>query len=170
MQTPVPDQAGLTGQELRRDWAQSAPWLLRRASRRYGSVVGAHLRDANLAGLPRQSYWLLMALASGARDATRLVEAIGISKQAVSKVLDTLVDGGFVARATNEEDRRRTDLVLTAKGLRTVDVIRSAVRAAERAFVGEVGDAAWETTIATLAVLAREERDDRVEQDEGRES
>jgi hypothetical protein len=47
--------------------------------------------------------------------------------------------------------------VLTAKGERTVEVIRSAVRSADRSFMAEVGAGAWETTVSTLAILAREE-------------
>ncbi len=164
MVTDGPDQPDPV---TRRGWARSAPWLLRRVSQRYGSVVVAHLRDAQLAGLPRPGYWLLMALASGARDATQLVDASRVTKQAVSKVVDTLVTEGFVLRKTNEGDRRRTDLVLTAKGLRTVEVIRAALRTAERTFIDEVGAAAWNTTVATLAALALapddlDAREDRV--------
>ncbi|HTX62965.1 MAG TPA: MarR family transcriptional regulator [Acidimicrobiales bacterium] len=141
--------------------ARSAPWLLVQLSKRYGSVVGAQLGAAGLGGLPRPAYWLLMALASGAGDATRLVEVMGVTKQAVSRVVDALVGEGFLSREINAEDRRRTDLVLTDKGLETVGVIRSAVRTVERTFVGEVGEPAWNTTVETLAVLARRGRADR---------
>lgn len=130
------------------------PWLLRRVSRRYREAVAAGLSDARLGGLPRPAYWLLMALASGATDASRLVGAMGVSKQAVSKVVDALVAEGFVRRKPNPGDRRRTDLVLTAKGDRAAGVIRSAVRTADRSCRAEVGAAAWETTVATLATLA----------------
>ncbi len=140
--------------DLRNGWAQSMPWLIRQVSRRYASAVAARLQDADLGGLPRPGYWLLMGLASGARDATQLVETIGVTKQAVSKVVEALVSEGFVLRTTNVGDRRRTDLVLSAKGLRTVEVIRSAVRGAEQAFVEEVGAAAWNDAVATLATLA----------------
>jgi DNA-binding MarR family transcriptional regulator len=131
-----------------------AAWVLRRVNRRYGASVAAALRDAGLGELPRPGYWLLMLLASGSRDSSSLVEATGVTKQAVSKVVETLVAEGFVGRRPNGSDRRRTDLVLTAKGARTVEVIRAALRRTERAFVSEVGPQAWETTLATLAVLA----------------
>lgn len=156
--------AGRSAQDMRREWARSAPWLLRQASRRYGSAVAARLRDSDLGGLPRAGYWLLMALASGATDATQLVEAIGVTKQAVSKVIDVLVGEELVVRRTNEEDRRRTDLELTSRGRRTVEAIRSAVRSTEHAFVEEVGAEAWETTVATLATLASGRPDDALDE------
>ncbi|HVC13870.1 MAG TPA: MarR family transcriptional regulator [Acidimicrobiales bacterium] len=134
---------------------RSAAWLLRRVNARYGTAVAAALEDAGLGGLPRPGYWLLMALAAGATDASGLVGAMGVTKQAISKVVDTLAAEGYVARRPNETDRRRTDLVLTATGDRTVEVIRASLRATERTFVAEVGAEAWDTTVATLAVLAR---------------
>jgi DNA-binding MarR family transcriptional regulator len=132
----------------------TTPWLLRRVNQRYWSEVAARLFDAQLGGLPRPAYWLLTALASGATDAGQLVVEMGVTKQAVSKLVDTLVTDGFLRRKPNPADRRRADLMLTAKGARAVDVIRSAVRAAERAFVTEVGEAAWGTTVSTLGALA----------------
>jgi DNA-binding MarR family transcriptional regulator len=149
--------AGDALQEERSRGPKATPWLLRRVSQRFGAVVAAQLEDAGLAGLPRPGYWLLMALASGSKDASQLVGAVGVSKQAISKVVDTLVLEGFVERRPNAEDRRRTDLVLTQKGARTVDVVRDGVRVAEQAFVDEVGAAPWATTVATLAALARNE-------------
>lgn len=142
---------GATGEA---DERSSAPWVLRRVNRRYAATVATALRDAGLGELPRPGYWLLMLLASGSRDSSSLVEATGVTKQAVSKVVETLVSEGFVNRRPNGSDRRRTDLVLTAKGARTVEVIRAALRRTQRAFVSEVGAQAWETTLATLAVLA----------------
>lgn len=135
----------------------ATPWVLRRVNRRYRAAVAERLAEAHLGGMPRPAYWVLMALATGSRDATQLVEAMGVTKQAVSKVVEPLVTHGFVRRQPNVADRRRTDLVLTAKGTRAVGVIRSAVRSAELAFVAEVGEAAWQTTVATLATLARKE-------------
>ncbi len=137
---------------------RAAPWSLRRVQQRYGSVVATRLRDTGLVGLPRLGYWLLMALATGARDGSELAGATGVTKQAVSKVIDTLVTEEFVARKPNLEDRRRTDLVLTDKGARTVEVVRSAIREADRTFVEEVGAEAWDTTVSTLAVLAEHGR------------
>jgi DNA-binding MarR family transcriptional regulator len=84
----------------------ATPWLLRRVNQRYRRAVAARLADARLGGLPRPGYWLLMALASGATDASQLVGAMGVTKQAVSKVVDALVSGGFVRRRPNATDLR----------------------------------------------------------------
>lgn len=144
----------VTSSDDPREWRRATPWLLRRVNQRYRAAVAARLAEEELDGLARPGYWLLMALAAGATDAAGLVGPMGVTKQAVSKTVDSLVSGGFVLRRANEADRRRTDLVLTSKGMKTVEVIRAALAEAERGFLGEVGAPAWETTVATLRTLA----------------
>lgn len=134
--------------------ADVVPWFLHRVSRRYRAAVLAGLRAATLGSLPQSGAWVLVALASGRHDASELVEAIGVAKQAVSKAVDELVAEGLVQRSPNPADRRRTDLSLTGKGRRAVETLRAAVQAAERSFVAQVGEAAWTTTVETLGVLA----------------
>lgn len=133
----------------------SAPWLLRRVNQRYGAAVAARLERAGLGTVPRPGYWALLALGSGARDASQLVAAMGVTKQAVSKVLESLAAEGLVRRTPHAADRRRSDLTLTSKGTRAVALIREALATTEHAFVAEVGADAWGTTVATLAALAR---------------
>jgi DNA-binding MarR family transcriptional regulator len=80
-----------------------------------------------------------MVLARGGTDASELISEMGVSKQAVSKLVDALVTMGFVERKPNRADRRRSDLRLSAKGRRAADVIGDAVRTTEEAFVNELG-------------------------------
>jgi DNA-binding MarR family transcriptional regulator len=49
---------------------------------------------------------------------TRLAELLGVSRQAASKLADEMVQRGYLLRATDPEDRRRTRLRLSAKGRR----------------------------------------------------
>jgi DNA-binding MarR family transcriptional regulator len=115
------------------------PWLLRRVSQRYRSATANRLAAAGFTDLPQRGYWAITALAGGARDASQLVSRMGVSKQAVSKVVDVVVASGFVDRQTDAVDRRRTVLQLTAKGRKAVAVIEQAVRATEREFATELG-------------------------------
>jgi DNA-binding MarR family transcriptional regulator len=130
------------------------PWLLRRSSQRYRAAIGRRLAESGFEALPQPGYWALMILARGGTDASQLISGMGVTKQAVSKLVDTLVTAGFVERKPNEADRRRTDLVLSAKGRRAADVIRQAVEATEATFVAELGAGRFADLVRTLAELA----------------
>lgn len=130
------------------------PWLLRGVNQRYLATMRATLGEAGMADLPQPGYWALSALARGAGDAGDLVRAMGVTKQAVSKLLDTLVAAGFVERRPNARDRRKTDLVLAERGRHAVALIESAVAATEARFEDEVGPAALGRLRALLDTLA----------------
>ena len=49
---------------------------------------------------------------------TRLAELLGVSRQAASKLADEMVQRGYLLRAADPDDRRRTRLRLSAKGRR----------------------------------------------------
>ena len=115
------------------------PWLLRRVNQRYRSAIAAALREAGFGDLPQPGFWALMALAGGASDASQLIAEMGVTKQAVSKLVDSLVVAGFVDRKYNEADRRRMDLLLTKKGRKAVGIIDAAARSTERHFNAELG-------------------------------
>jgi DNA-binding MarR family transcriptional regulator len=131
------------------------PWLLRRANQRYRSAIKNRLAECGFGELPQPGYWALMILASGGADASRLIAEMGVSKQAISKLVDVLVMEGFVDRKPNDADRRRTDLLLSAKGRRAADVIGEAVRATEDTFVQELGPERLAGLVETLAQLTQ---------------
>jgi DNA-binding MarR family transcriptional regulator len=129
------------------------PWLLRRVSQRYRSATANTLAAAGFADLPQRGYWAITALAGGAGDASQLVSHMGVTKQAVSKVVDVLVASGFVDRQTDTVDRRRTALQLTDKGRKAVAVIEQAVQATEQEFATELGAASLEDLTQMLVQL-----------------
>ncbi len=137
------------------------PWLLRRLNQRYRDATATALAEVGFEELPQRGYWALMALAAGANDAGQLVSEMGVTKQAVSKVVDILVASDFVDRRTNRVDRRRTELTLTAKGRKAVAVIERAVRATEQVFVAENDAATFDEFTRTLARLARADEERR---------
>jgi DNA-binding MarR family transcriptional regulator len=129
------------------------PWLLRRVSQRYRNATTAALAVAGFADLSQRGYWALTALAGGASDASQLVDLLGVTKQAVSKVINVVVMSGFVDRETDPLDRRRTLLQLTSKGAKAVAVIEEAVQATEQELANELGPAALEDLTRMLAQL-----------------
>lgn len=129
------------------------PWLLRRTNQRYRAAVRERLEQRGLTGLPQPGYWALTVLASGGTDARHLIGGLGLSKQAVSKLVDTLVTGGYVERRPNPTDRRRTDLVLSASGRRAADAIADAVRATDAVFARELGTERFAELVELLGAL-----------------
>ena len=62
---------------------------------------------------------------------------MGISKQAVSKLVDQLVDSDYVERLANLADRRRVVLRLTTKGRGAADALRAATDRTDQALVAD---------------------------------
>ena len=131
------------------------PWLLRRTNQRYRAAVRARLYEQGLTRLPQSGYWALTVLGTGGTDARHLMGELGVSKQAVSKLVDALVRDGYVERRPHPTDRRRTDLVLSASGRRAADAITDAVRATDTAFARELGAERFAELVDLLTALAQ---------------
>ena len=132
------------------------PWLLRRTNQRYRTAIRDCLAERGFDELPQPGYWALMILSRGGTDASQLIAEMGVSKQAVSKLVDALVTLGFVDRKPNTSDRRRTDLRLSAKGRRAADVIGEAVRTTEETLVSELGAKRYEDLVQILTQLTQQ--------------
>ena len=131
------------------------PWLLRRTNQHYRTAIRDCLAERGFDELPQPGYWALMILSRGGTDASKLIGEMGVSKQAVSKLVDTLVTLGFVYRKPNGTDRRRSDLLLSAKGRLAADVIGEAVRTTEETFIDELGAKRFSDLVAMLTQLTR---------------
>jgi len=131
------------------------PWLLRRTSQRYRIAIGERLSDRGLDELPQPGFWALMILSRGGSDAGQLIVEMGISKQAVSKLVDALVTLGFVDRTPNAADRRRTDLELSAKGRKAADLIGDAVRTMDETVARELGAERLDDLVQMLTELSQ---------------
>ncbi len=120
---------------------QALSSLLRRAVRRYATPVADALQAGGFGDLPQRGVWAVNALARAepglsGRD---LVTHMGISKQAVSQLVDTLVTMGYVARRPAADDRRRTLLHLTTRGRDAADVVDDTVAQMEADMAASVG-------------------------------
>ena len=120
---------------------QALSWLLRGAVRRYAAPVLEALEHGGFGDLPQRGVWAVSALAQSkpglsGRD---LVTRMGISKQAISQLIDSLVTMGYVARLPAPDDRRRTLLQLTARGRGAARIIDETVGAMEAAMADTIG-------------------------------
>ena len=120
---------------------QALSWLLRRAVRRYASPVSEALAAGGFGDLPQRGFWAISALAEAepglsGRD---LVARIGISKQAISQLVETLVTLGYVARRPSADDRRRTLLHLTSRGRGAARIIDTTVAEIEETMANAIG-------------------------------
>ncbi len=96
--------------------AMGIPGLLRRARKAYGNVVTQAFADAGFDDVPRNGAYVLARVYGDSSASAHLARDLGISKQAVSQLIDTMVMRGYLARTPDSEDRRRTVLTLTPRG------------------------------------------------------
>jgi DNA-binding MarR family transcriptional regulator len=134
---------------------QALSWLLRRAVRRYAAPVSEALAAGGFGDLPQRGVWAVSALAQAdpglsGRD---LVARMGISKQAISQLVETLVTLGYVARHGAADDRRRTLLHLTARGRGAARIIDVTVAEMEEIMANAIGGERLQELHRALAEL-----------------
>jgi DNA-binding MarR family transcriptional regulator len=92
------------------------PGLLRLARLAYRNAVRGAFAEAGLDDMPRNGAYLLARVYDGRYAVADLTRGLGISKQAVSQLIDTMVTRGYLERTPDAEDRRRMQLTLTPRG------------------------------------------------------
>ncbi len=103
------------------------PALLRAARGSYGDAVRANLANAGFDDVPRSGPFVLGGMANRGWSATDMIEALEVTKQAASQLIDTLVIRGYLTREVNPDDRRRLTIELTDRGRAAAGVVRAAV-------------------------------------------
>src|SRR4051812_25043271 len=83
--------------------------------------------------------YALQAISTGVDTASSLGPLLGMSKQGAAKLLQTLVDGGYVEVGAASGDARRKPLTLTDRGRAAVASSVSIQREIERRGGGAVG-------------------------------
>jgi DNA-binding MarR family transcriptional regulator len=92
------------------------PGLLRAARRIYGTAVRQAFTDAGFDDVPRNGAYVLARVYDDDAPFGRLSRELGISKQAVSQLIDLMVMRGYLERSLDTEDRRRVLVRLTPRG------------------------------------------------------
>jgi DNA-binding MarR family transcriptional regulator/catechol 2,3-dioxygenase-like lactoylglutathione lyase family enzyme len=109
-----------------------SPTLMRMARGTYAQAIRAELHALGYDNLPRNGVFVLSAIESSEESRLELPSELGVTKQAVSLVIDTLVNRGYLERRPATDDRRRVDLELTDRGQEVVDAAARAVDAVNR--------------------------------------
>jgi DNA-binding MarR family transcriptional regulator len=97
----------------------------------YANAIRAQLHSIGIDDLPRNGALILAGIdtAGGARQ--DLTSDLGVTKQAVSQVIETLVNRGYVNRSPDPGDRRRIILELTERGREVVGAVLRGVQAVD---------------------------------------
>ena len=104
----------------------ATPTLMRAARGAYAQAIRAQLRGTGADDLPRNGAFILAGIGTSGGPRQDLPAALGVSKQAVSQVIDALVDRGYLNRGADPGDRRRIVLELTERGQDAVAAVARA--------------------------------------------
>lgn len=96
--------------------AMGIPGLLRAARKAYGNAIRDAFAAAGFDDIPRNGAYVLARTYDNASPLSALTRELGISKQAVSQLIDTMVMRGYLERSEDSEDRRRMLITLTRRG------------------------------------------------------
>jgi len=81
-------------------------------------AIRREMRDLAKGELTVAQLRTLANLYSGLKTTSEIADYLGVSMPAMSKMIDILTVRGFIARETNEKDRRHIHLTLTPAGLK----------------------------------------------------
>jgi DNA-binding MarR family transcriptional regulator len=132
----------------------SIPALMRAARGSYAQVIGARLAAAGFDDLPRNGPFVLGGMANWGGSASDMTRALGVTKQAASQLIDTLVLRGYLTREVNPSDRRRMAIDLTDRGRAAAAVVRGAVGEVDAQLAEMISPAELAGLRAGLAALA----------------
>jgi DNA-binding MarR family transcriptional regulator len=130
-------------------------WLLRRALAAHRAAIARSLRAGGHERLPPLALWAIDVLAGGERSAGELVLELGVTKQAVSQMVELLVTSGYVDRMPDSQDRRRVTLALTDRGRGAAAAIASACASVEERALAALGPAALQQARGALRAFAQ---------------
>src|SRR5687768_14161339 len=100
--------------------------------------------------------WAIKRSADGPPRMSDLAERLTLSRGGITKLVDRLVDAGYVERVTCSEDRRSLSADLTDAGDRMVEEMRLVYRAEVERYLGSVsGDEAELIAAALTKVTGR---------------
>jgi DNA-binding MarR family transcriptional regulator len=131
--------------------------ILVAANRCLGDRLTAAVRETGARDARPAFGFVIRAVDAEEPTVTRLAELLGVSRQAASKLADEMVRRGYLLRAPDPDDRRRTRLRLSAKGRRVRERAAAESSAIEAELRAAVGDRAVDgLRRALLAFVERE--------------
>jgi DNA-binding MarR family transcriptional regulator len=149
--TSTPDQSAADASVLVLD---PIPALLRWARGSYGDAVRVQLARAGFDDLPRNGAFVIGGMANGRGTAADMILGLGVTKQAASQLIDTLVLRGYLTREIDPADRRRLTVNVTERGRGAADAVHAAVSSIDAALATRITPAELAGLRAGLAALA----------------
>jgi len=142
------------------------PALLRAARSTYGAAMRRALENDGYGDIPKNGMYVIGGLALGAADVPlgRLIQEIGVSKQAAGQLVDTLVLRGYLERSVQANDRRKLTISLTGRGQAAAAAQAAARMRVDGELLARVGADDIARTRRTLAALRDMGRQAEVEQ------
>jgi DNA-binding MarR family transcriptional regulator len=119
--TGTPDPAARTADDI------PIPALLRAARGAYGQAIQRRLAADGFDDLPRNAPFVLGGMVNQGIAASDLLPQLGVTKQAASQLVDTLVTRGYLERRVDYDDRRRVILEVTERGRSAAAAVRDGV-------------------------------------------
>lgn len=117
--------------------------LLAMAYRTLIDTLHARLRAEDWTDVRRAYGFVLLATRSEPTTVTDLAELLGVTKQAASKLVESMVDSGYLLRTTDPDDARIKRIALAERG-------RRLLQAVERIYTDLEGE--WAAVIGVRSV------------------
>jgi DNA-binding MarR family transcriptional regulator len=137
------------------DWGElSTPALMRSARGAYAQSIRAQLHAIGITNLPRNGAFILAGIDTSGGPRQDLPSELGVTKQAVSQVIDLLVSRGYLEREPDPGDRRRVRLSLTERGVVVVAAVQRGVEAVDSQLEAAVSPEQVEALRSALGALA----------------
>jgi DNA-binding MarR family transcriptional regulator len=136
--------------------ALATPTLMRAARGAYAQSIRAELHTIGVDDLPRNGAFALAGIGAAGGPMPDLPAELGVTKQAVSQVIDTLVHRGYLERSPDPDDRRRITLELTESGREVVEAVVRGIDAVDAQLVERTSPdevQAMRTALHSLATI-----------------
>jgi DNA-binding MarR family transcriptional regulator len=132
----------------------ATPTLMRAARGAYAQSIRAQLHAIGVDDLPRNGAFVLAGIDASGGPRQDLPTGLGVSKQAVSQLIDVLVSRGYLTRRPDSGDRRRISLELTGPGQKIVDAVQRGVDDVDERLLERVPAEQYQAMRLVLATLA----------------
>lgn len=129
------------------------PALMRSARRTYGDAIRAALAGIGCDDIPKNGIFVIGAIARSGAPLARIIDHLGVSKQAAGQLVDTLVVRGYLEREVDAQDRRRLTVRLSERGRAAAAASRAAIERVDARLAQQVPREWIDHARATLLVL-----------------
>jgi DNA-binding MarR family transcriptional regulator len=93
----------------------------------YAQAINSELAEVGIDDLPRSGGFVLAYLIDD-KSSEEIIRGLGVTKQAFSQLIETMVLRGFITRLANPDDRRRISLELSDRGRAAAEAVYNGVQ------------------------------------------